>query len=160
MMHISVDELFNILNLAARVGLVVYLMRRYGVGKIQLAIVHEKTDLEMMQQQHTKLRESSAQVAEQIKQDEQSFVQLQSKFETWNQQVAKTEQQQQFEHQQRQQRIESLLEKKMEYLQRRQLIEVEVAQLLQQAEKRLQQQFANSADLGKKYRTKLMEKMV
>lgn len=158
-MTISISELFNVLNLLARIGLVVYLVRRYGISKIQAAMIHEKTDLQLKQQQHAQLQQACVTVNQQIAQDQQLFETMKSKFATWNQQVEKNAQQQQQEHAKRQQHIQQLLEKKIEYVQRRHVIEVEVAQLLAQVQNSLEQQFSNSADLGKKYQKKLLEMM-
>ena len=88
-MNFTVDGIFKILNFLARIGVVIFVIRRYFVSQIQTSIKLEKNDLELLQQKHAQLRESVAHVEQQMKKDEQIFAALRSKFEIWNQEIEK-----------------------------------------------------------------------
>lgn len=156
-MNITIDFLFNVLNLIARIALAAFLIRRYVVKSVKLSILHEKNDLDVLHQEQISLQQACLAVDEQIKQDEQTFNHLKSKFGLWNQQVEQKLQQENIQADKRKQRIEFLLEKKIEHLQRRHIIEVEIAQLLEQTSASLQQQFIKSPALAQQYQTKLVQ---
>lgn len=155
-MNFTVDGLFKLLNFLARIGVVIFIVRRYFVSTIQKSIALEKSDLEVLQQKHGHLRESIASIEQQMKQDELVFAQLRSKFEIWNQQVEKHAQKELIECQQRQKKIEMSVHKKTETLQHRQLLQAEVPALLDDVAKSLVQQFAQDKTMHKKYQTNLL----
>lgn len=152
-----IDDIFKILNLALRIALIIFIIRRYLMDQVKKMIHLENQDLQVLMQHHMQLRQSCAEIEKQMKHDEKIFEQLKLKFELWNQLIAQKKQQEIQLCLDRQKKREILIEKKIEYLQHRRLIEKEVPQLLDNVAKTLQKEFLQNVSLGKKYRTKVLQ---
>ena len=156
-MIIAVDTFFNMINLAARVGIFIYLVKKYVIKSVTQSMIHEKQDLQYLQQQHAQVQESCKNIESQMKHDQKIFSVLQSKFKSWNQQqdLKKAEEVEKSLKQQKNIEIANL--KKIKYLQRQKCIEIEVPDLLDQVEKKLQNHFYGDINLSKKYQTKVLD---
>lgn len=156
-MNISVDLCFNILNLAVRVGLVAFLIKRYIVGRVQKLIFQEKQDLLDLKDQHAQLRESCNKISKQMQQDEVAFALLRAKFEIWHQKVKQQELQEKNACILRQQKIEILALQKIKHLQQRRFVAMQVPNLLCNVAQKLQKEFMNNKIFGKQYQIKLLD---
>lgn len=156
-MIISVDNVFNVLNLMARIGIVIYLLKRFVIGTVAKSIVIEKENLQYLKQQEQQLLQECKTIEEQIAQDQKAFIVLQEKFKIWNQQEDRIALQEKAVCAQRQKNIETTTLKKIKYLQHRKCIEIEAPNILQKVHTALQQKFAQDQNLGKKYQTKVLQ---
>ena len=156
-MIISIDNLFNILNLIARIAIVIYLLKRFVIGAVGKSIVLEKQDLEFLKQQELQLLQECKTVEEQIAYHQKTLEILQQKFKIWNQQADQVALQEKAVCADRQKNIEMTALKKIKYLQHRKSIEIEVPHILQNVHENLQQKFEQDQSLGKKYQTKVLQ---
>lgn len=151
-----VDTIFNILNLLVRVGLVIFLIRKYVMHRIAQSIVNEKEALNMLEQQHGQIKESSSAVERNIKHQEQLYDDLRAKFVVWQESVSRTLRQDQQKCLVQQKKMQLQIEKKQQYVQRRHIIEQELPELLAQTVFTLRQEFEQDKTLGKTYITKVL----
>lgn len=156
-MNFSVDFVFNFLNLAVRIGLVVFVIKRYVIANIAQSIFQEKEDLFYLKKQHKELEQSCDIILSQIQHDEKAFAALRLKFERWHQQVDSQETQEKIVCTQRQQKIEQAIVQKMKYVHHRKLIETQVPNVLANVTQTLQKKFQEDKNLGKKYQTQLLD---
>ena len=156
-MIISVDNFFNILNLVARIIIVIYLLKRFVIGQVTTSIALEKQDIQFLKQQYQQIYQACQKIEDQIAQDQKAFAVLQEKFKIWNQQEDLIAMQKKAACAVQQKNIEISNLKKIKYLQHRAFIEVEVPNLLQNVHEKLQQEFEQDKNLGKKYQTKVLQ---
>jgi hypothetical protein len=156
-MIISVDNFFNILNLLARIGIVIYLIKRFVIGSVAKSIVLEKQDLQFLKQQEEQFLQECKTIEARIAQDQKAFAVLQEKFNIWNKQEDHVALQEKALCAQRQKNIEITTLKKIKYLQHRKCVEIEVPHILQNVHTTLQKKFAQDQSLGKKYQTKVLQ---
>jgi hypothetical protein len=155
-MNISVDTNFNIINLAARAGLVIFLIRKYLVHRIRQSLVYEQQEISLLQQQQAHLREACGDLERNMKQQEQEYDRLQAKFVIWQQHVAKALEQERDYCVGQESKMQAHMEKKQQYIKHRFIIEHEFSGLLHESEKKLQLKFNQDKALGKAYITKVL----
>lgn len=155
-MNMTIDALFMILNLAVRVGLVWYLMKKYVMRSIQNLMSIEKQDLSELKQKQKELRVACSQLEQQIKQETEMFATLQEKFTIWNKRVKNDAIQEQVECQNRQKKIEMATVCKMHYLQKRCLVKVEIPLVLDHVLQQVEKEFKDDLALGKQYQNQLL----
>ncbi len=153
----SVDVFFKLLNFAIYIGLVIYLAKRFMISKIKALMFYEKQDLQVLKENHVKLRDVCRIAEEQIEQGKQLFIVLQSKFTIWNQQENQIALQEQKKCEQRQKNIEIANLKKIKYLQHRKCVEMEIPGLLEHASEQLQQKFNQNKELSQQYKIKVLQ---
>ena len=156
-MNFSVDELFKVLNLLMRIGLVVYIIKRYVIGQIVLYITQEKNEIDLLQQQRARLKQESESIEKTMKTDEIAFQVMQEKFVLWDNTVKATHAQEQMLCQERQKTMNILTRRKLESLQRRHLIQTEISGIISQTARDLEQTFQSDTALGQKYITKVLD---
>ncbi|MBP6892401.1 hypothetical protein KBB68_02360 [Candidatus Babeliales bacterium] len=156
-MIISVDNFFNVLNLIAHIGIVIFLLKRFVIGNLAKLIVLEKQDLVYFKKQEQEYLQKCKMIEEQIAQNQKTFETLQQKFKIWNQQADQFTLQEKAVCLQRQKNIEMSTLKKIKYLQHRKFIDIEVPHILQNVHKALQQKFEQDQSFGKKYQTKVLQ---
>lgn len=154
---ILIDEIFNVLNLIARIVIAVFIVRRFVVGKVKTEIEIEKQQVHLLEQQHVQIKSNCSQIAQKMKDEEKKFEELQRKFDTWNQEIARQTQHHMMMCQEREKNIERAHVLKQQYLQKKQLTRQEVPAILEQTTKILSKKFESDKDLGKKYRTNVIE---
>ncbi|MFA5998605.1 MAG: hypothetical protein WC747_01130 [Candidatus Babeliales bacterium] len=156
-MIFSVDEIFKFLNLLLRIGLVIYLVKRYAVGSIMKYIGQEKTAIDLLQQQRIQLRQECEQVEQTMKDEEKIFQAMQEKFAAWDKSVNAAAFQEQAMCKERQKKMNLLANRKLESIKRRHLMQEEIPALIEQATKDLQQAFQEDKARGQKYITKVLD---
>lgn len=154
---ILIDEIFNVLNLIARIVIAVFIVRRFVVGKVKTEIEIEKQHIQLLEQQHVQIKNSCSQIAQTMKNEEKKFEELQRKFDIWNQEVARQAQHHSIMCQEREKLIERAHDLKQQYLLKKQLNRLEIPEILEQTKKTLSDKFQNDKELGKKYRTNVIE---
>ncbi len=155
-MNISIDLIFNCLNVIVRVGLVVFLIQKYIVRHVLQALQYEKQDKAVLVDQASKLKEACNHLELNMKKQEQLYDDLQVKFLLWQKRVADVAEHEKFKNMAQQEKMQKQLEKKQEYVHRRFLIEKELPGLLQESVQKLQEQFSKDKSLGKAYTTKVL----
>jgi hypothetical protein len=157
MSHSLIDTIFNCINFAARVGIVIYLIKKYVTPKITSSIIYEKESIKILERQHDELRSQSNEVDKHIKDQEQLYFDLQSKFELW--QASLVQEQQEYDRtcKDYEQKLAYQFEKKQQYAHRKMLIEQEFPVLFEKIEKDLQEKIKKDPQLGKKYIKDLLD---
>ncbi|MCX5923995.1 MAG: hypothetical protein NTZ68_01020, partial [Candidatus Dependentiae bacterium] len=115
-MTFSVDEIFKFLNVLLRIGLVIYLVKRYAVGKIMQYMAQEKNEIDVLQQQRAQLRLECDTVDQTIKNDLIVFQAMQEKFVAWDKSVKSAALQEQALCAERQKTMIALANHKLESL--------------------------------------------
>jgi len=156
-MIFSVDEIFKYLNLLMRIGLIVYLVKRYVARSIIQYIGQEKTAIDLLQQQSMQLRQECEQVEQTMRNEEKAFAAMQEKFAAWDKSIKSVQAEEQTVCKARQKTIDLLAKLKLESLERRYLMQEEVPALIEQATKNLQQALQEDKAQGKKYITKVLD---
>ncbi len=157
MIAITVDHVFNLINLLVRLGLIIYIVKKYIIGSITTSIYLEKQDLINLQNRQNLLVDKQRKVLLQIKQDQQIFDTLHAKFQIWDEKVQKKLIKDQQTCQARQDAIFKAGSARAEYLQKQTLIQHQVPELLNQVTQHLQDQFAKDPLLSKKFNQKLLQ---
>jgi len=155
-MNISIDLIFNCLNVVVRVGLVVFLIKKYIARHILQALVYEKQDKAALVDQASKLKDACNHLELNMKKQEQLYDELQVKFMLWQKRVADVVEHEKFKNMAQQEKMQKQLEKKQEYVHRRFLIEKELPGLLLESTQKLQEKFSKDKSLGKAYTTKVL----
>lgn len=157
MSHSLIDTVFNCINLAARIGIVMYILKKYVVPKITSSIIYEKESLKILERQHDEFKDQSREVDKQLKDQEELYFDLQSKFELW--QASLVQEQQEYDRicKNHEQKLAYQFEKKQQYAHRKMLIQEDFPNLLQKVEKDLQEKIKKNPQLGKKYMKDLLE---
>jgi len=155
-MNISIDLIFNCLNIVVRVGLVVFIIQKYVVKYISQALTYEQQDLAMLVQQEVTLKKACTDLEISMKKQQQLYDDLQLKFMLWQKQVNAVLEQEKAIHMVQQEKMQQQLEKKQKYVHRRFLIEKELPGLLQDTAQNLQAKFSKDKSLGKAYTTKVL----
>ncbi len=157
MNHSLIDTIFNCINFAARVGVVIYVIKKYIAPKISSSIVYEQESLKILERQHDELKSQSNEVDKQLKDQEQLYFDLQSKFELWQASLAKEQEEYDRISKDYEQKLAYQFEKKQQYVHRKTLIEQEFPILLKKVEKDLQEKIKKNPELGKKYMTNILD---
>lgn len=157
MNHSLIDTIFNCINFAARVGIVIYLIKKYIAPKVTSSITYEKESLKILEQQHDELKNQSNEVDKQIKNQEQLYFDLQTKFELWQACLVKEQQEYDRACKDYEQKVAYQFEKKQQYAYRRMLIKEEFPILFEKVEKDLQEKIKKDPQLGKKYIQELLD---
>lgn len=156
-MIFSVDEIFNVLNFVLRIGLIVYVVRRYVVGKIVQQIGQEKFEITSLRQQYTMWREKFAEVVQKMKEEEQDFLTMQEKFIIWDRQVTLVTSQRKVSCTQRQGKIEHSTSLKLQSFGRRKLMKAELPKIITHTTQDLQKKFKEDSALGHEYISKILD---
>ena len=156
-MTFSVDEIFKVLNLLMRIGLVVYVIKRYVINEIKLHITQEKKEIDLLQQQRTKLRQECENIEKTMKAEQTTFQTMQEKFTAWDSIVKAAALQEQAMCQERQKMMNLLSVRKLESVQRLHVIQTEIPAIISQTAHDLQQTFQGDTALGQKYITKVLD---
>lgn len=157
MNHSLIDTIFNGINLAVRVGIVVYLIKKYIAPKISSSIVYEKESLKILEQQQRDLKNQSLEIERQIKEQETLYFDLQNKFVAWQSALAKEQQEYERFCKEYEQKLVYQLEKKQRYAERKVLIQNELPTLLEKTTKDLQNKIKQDPSIGKKYLQDLLD---
>ncbi|MBI2344613.1 hypothetical protein HYV10_00885 [Candidatus Dependentiae bacterium] len=157
MSHSLIDTIFNCMNLAARIGVVVYLIKKYIVPKISSSIIYQKESLKILEQQHRELKGQVTDIEKQIKDQEQLYFDLQAKFVLW--QVALEKEQQEYDRacKEYEQKLAYQLERKQQHTERRALIKNELPAILKKVKKDLQDLTKKDPRIGKRYMQNLLD---
>jgi len=151
-----VDFIFNILNLLVRVGLVIFLIRKYVVHRIRQSITHEKEVVNILDEQYGNLKDSCNAVESNLKTQEQLYHELQAKFALWDRAVAVELEQQKQKCVLQEKKMQAQIEKKQQYVQHRYIMEKELPGLLHDVRQTVRQEFQQDQTLGKSYITKVL----
>jgi hypothetical protein len=156
-MIFSVNEIFNVLNFGLRIGLVIYVIRRYVVGSIVQQIGQEKFEITSLRQQYTMWREKSADVVKKMKEEEQDFLMMQEKFTIWDRQITLAVSKRKADCLQRQSKIHKSANLKLQSFKRRKLMQAELPEIIMQTTKDLQKKFQDNSSLGHEYMSKIVD---
>lgn len=155
-MNISIDFVFNCCNLLVRIGLVIFIVHKYVIKKIQVALSYEKTARLLLVEQEAKLKQDCNNLENALHSQEMLYQELQNKFALWQQAVNKNNTDQQERFIQQQAFMQQQLEKKRMYVHRQFLIENELPALLKDSTQQLIVQFKDVKQ-GKAYITKVLQ---
>ncbi|MCX5923717.1 MAG: hypothetical protein NTU89_04125 [Candidatus Dependentiae bacterium] len=156
-MIFSVDEIFNLLNFAFRIGLVIYVIRYYVVGKIVQQIGQEKFEINSLRQQYTMWREKSADVVKRMKEEEQDFLTMQEKFIVWDRQITLAASKRKADCATRQSKINDSAHFKLQSFGRRNLMKAELPKIIMDTTQDLQKKFKEDSSLGHEYISKILD---
>jgi hypothetical protein len=156
MINSLIDTIFNYINFAVRVGIVIYIIKKYVAPKIASSIIYEKESLKILERQHDELKSQSGEVDKQLKDQEQLYFDLQSKFEFW--QASLLQEQEEYDRtcKDYEQKLAYQFEKKQQYAYRKMLIQEDFPILFKKVEIELQEKFKKDPQLGKKYMNDLL----
>lgn len=151
-----IDIIFNGLNLLLRIGLVVFLVRKYMVHRILQSIRNEKEAINVLDEKYGEIKDSCNAIETSLKIQEQLYHDLQLKFGLWEQAVIVQKQQEEQKCAVQLKKIQEQIEKKHQYVQRRYIIEKELPGMLLETQQTLRQKFKQDQNLGKTYITKVL----
>lgn len=155
-MNISIDLIFNCLNIMVRIGLVIFLVQKYVVKYINSNLLYQQQDLAMLVQQQAKLKEACVDLENGMKNQQALYDDLQLKFLLWQKQVDADVEREKSIRAVYQEKMRQQFEKKQAYVHRRFLIETELPGLLQETTKQLQEKFGKDKNLSKAYTHKVL----
>ena len=156
-MTFLVDDVFKVINFVVEVGLIVYLVRRYGLIEIKNGIGAEKGILSNLSQQYTLWREKYADVSKKMKKNEEVFATMSEKFAMWNDKVAQAADKQLKICEQLQETAAENAFYKMKTIQHKALIHKELPEILAVVTQDLKQQFRNDNQLGRAYIQRVLD---
>lgn len=158
-MNITVDAIFNWLNFIARIGIVIFLIRRYVVARVQKSILLERQDLQQLEKQHEQYGQACSVIEKNMKDQERVFEDLQKKFQIWQQQIALQHAMYQQHCAEHQHKLKQQCEKKQYLVQRRKILEAELPIFLSQCRVNLQEKFKKDTDRAVAYSDKIIEQI-
>lgn len=146
-----VDFIFNFINFAARIGLVVYVVRKYLVRSISNAISYQQESIKLLEDKYQDIKLQSQQIEKNIHSQEQLYFDLQKKFSIWKNVI--DQEQVQFEKTclEREATTRALFERKRKNIEQKSLLKQELPIVLAQLQKDIQLQIAKDQQLGKDY---------
>ncbi len=156
-MTFTIDGIFKVLNLVMRVGLIVYVVKRYVVSQVIQKIGQEKFEITSLRQQYTMWREKSADISKKMEEEQQVFFAMQEKFAVWQQRIALRFSQKKAACQLRQKKIDDCIARKHQSIGRRQLVQRQLPEIIEQATQDLQKKFKEDKALGQKYISKVLD---
>ena len=157
MIHSLIDTIFNGINFAARVGVVIYLIKKYIAPKVRSSIIYEQESLKIVERQYGDFKDQSNEIDKQIKNQEELYFDLQNKFELW--QASLVQEQKKYDSfcKDYEQKLAYQFEKKQQHAHRKTLIQQEFPVLFKKIEQELQQKIEKDPELGKKYIKNLLD---
>ncbi|MBP9764759.1 hypothetical protein KBD08_00295 [Candidatus Babeliales bacterium] len=156
---ISIDTVFNVVNLAVRIVIALFLVRKYVVHKIQASLRQEHIDHVALDQRYQDIEKSCESVQHTILQQEQLYAELQEKFKAWQTAVAVQEQKDNVYLRQQEQVIHMKQEQKRQYMLHKIIVQKEFPDVLRETTNQLQQDFKTDKQRGKAYLRTLMQSL-
>jgi hypothetical protein len=156
-MNITVDFVFSWINLLVRIGVVVYVVKKYLINRIVAGIRQEQHELKYLKEQHVALQGICKKIEQQIQEDELAYESMQKKFAIWNEVVKNQADRELLICQTRQEQIKKHAILKSAFTKRRNFMQTQVPVLLQETMQLLQNQFKKDAASGKTYQTKVLK---
>ena len=155
-MQTTVDTIFNFINVAARIGIVIYLIRKYAIRFVSNSIAYEQESINLLEYKYRDIKEHSQKIEKNIQEQEQLYLDLQKKFMLWKQTIE--EEQLEFakvclEHEKT---AQVLFEKKQKNLERKFILQQELPIVLVQLQNDIQKQIKQEPQLGKNYIQNIM----
>lgn len=155
-MQTMVDTIFNCINLAARIGIVVYLIRKYMVRFVANSISYELESAKLLDNKCKNIKEHSKKVEKKIQDQEKLYLDLQKKFATWKQSIDQQELDFQSDCLRREKIAKMLFEQKQKNIERKIILQHELPVLLGQLQDDIQAQVKQDQELNKKYIQNIM----
>lgn len=149
--------IFEIINFLIRIGIVVYIVKRYVAVSILSAIKQEKQALKLLQERKESLQSACAKVEDNSKKEQQRLHELEEKFKLWSHAVAVVQVEQEVWCQAQHKKIEQHVEQKTKFLQQQKIIKNQMPEILNAASVSLIKKFKDDASLAKAYQVKLLE---
>jgi len=156
MMHSMIDSIFNFINFAVRIGLVIYIIKKYVVRSVSNAIVYEQESIKLLESKYQDIKTHSQQIEKNIQDQEQLYFDLQKKFAIWKSTIE--QEQVEFEKKcvEREEIAQALFEKKRRNIQRKFILKHELPLLLDQVKNDIKVDIKKDQQLGKKYIQNIM----
>jgi hypothetical protein len=155
-MQPMVDTIFNFINFAARIGLVIYIIRKYVVRLVSNAITYEQESFKLLESKYQDIKIHSHQIEKNIEEQEQLYFDLQKKFVIWKSSIEQQQAQYEKKCSEREKIARLLFEKKQENIQRKFLLQQELPNVLAQVQNDIQVQINKDQQLGKNYIQNIM----
>lgn len=155
-MMISVDTLFQFLNLSMVVGVVVYAIRKYGVSYIQSLMKSESADRKNLNAVYQELQDIRDKITAEAKQQNKMYQQMKKRFAIWQEAVQASKNQIEASVTLRDAKIIESNKRKQESLQRKLVIKNQMPRLLEESVQQLRKEFDQHPLKRKKYISKLV----
>ncbi len=156
MIHSMIDSVFNFINFAVRIGLVIFIIRKYVVRSVSSAILYEKESMKLLESKYQDIKAHSQQIEKNIQDQEQIYFELQKKFMAWKNLI--DQEQIQFEKKclEREKIAHALFEKKRKNIQRKFILKQELPIVLEQLQNDIRSEIHKDQQLGKRYIQNIM----
>jgi hypothetical protein len=155
-MHTMVDAIFNVINFVARIGIVIYIVRKYVVRLVRNSITYEQESIKLLEEKYQDIKNTSHQIEKNIQEQEQLYFDLQKKFGMWKSSID----QEQIEFEKAcinyEKTAQILFEKKQKNIQRKFVFQQELPVLLVQLEDDIKKEIKQNPQLGKNYIQNIM----
>lgn len=150
-MIMSIDTIFKVLNFGLVVAVIGYLVRRYGVPYIVSSMKAEQQEQKSLEVKLQDIENLVKEIENAIKQQEQEYQAMQDRFSSWQKIVADKQEQDQVAMQERAKQIELQNVQKIKSLQVRRLMKQQMPLVVDNAEKKLQQELEQDSAKRKEY---------
>lgn len=151
-----IEFIFNGINLIARIGVVIYIVRKYVVRAVSDAIFYQQESIKILENKYQDIKAKSHEIEKNIHDQEQLYFDLQKKFITWQNCI--NSEQEKFEKDcfEREKIAKLLFEKKQKNLERKTIFQKELPAVLDQVQHDIQIELQKDQKLGKDYIQNIM----
>lgn len=156
-MNFTIDQCFNFINFAARVVVIVFLIRRYVAEAMVNFLLRRKIDVEQLLLRRDAIKYQCIDAENAIRKDEEFFILMQNKFKIWNDRALELKlKQADVDEQQKKLMVLSNI-RKNENIARRKLMQKEIPVIVDGVTEDLKAAFSSDVTLGKKYITSVLD---
>ncbi len=155
-MKIEADFIFKALNFLLIAGIVVYVIRRFGISFIVDSMRTEKKERVLLQEHYETLVQEHQTIHDEIQEQDQTYKEMQKKFYVWEQVVKRKSDHQEQLLEKRKQIVGQKYSQKIQKLQQRRLIKKELPRVMQECVQDLEKTFKTDSAKRKLYISQLV----
>lgn len=151
-----INTLFNVLNLMTRIGLIIFVIKKYVIPYLQRAMSLQQQDLEFLEKKHVGFKNDCKELEQNLFNQEIFYNDLHEKFGIWQNKIAQMD----LISAQKCQELEKKAAEKyllqQTFLEQQKIIQQQLPTILSESMTNLHEKFDNNQDLALQYRAKIL----